>query len=550
MATYGPQQARAPHGMVASADALASKIGVDTLKRGGNAVDAAVAVGLALAVTYPEAGNLGGGGFMLIRMADGRATAIDYRETAPAGASRNMYLDNSGALIPQASSVGYRAVGVPGTVAGFALAQRRYGRLQWKDVVAPAVHLAEQGFPLTQHLASLLRGSKVLLRFAESRRVFQRGGRFYTEGETFRQPDLAATLRRLMDKGPREFYEGRTADLLARDMAAHGGLITRDDLRRYTAVERAPLRGTYRGHEVITMPPPSSGGACLIEMLNMLEPRDVKGLGYGSAAYDHLLVEAMRRAFADRAALMGDPDFVKVPVRGLTAKPYAAERAKTIDPERATPSAQVGAGDPGPYESPQTTHYSVVDAQGNAVSNTYTLNNNFGSGVTAAGTGVLLNNEMDDFAAKPGTPNGFGLVQGEQNAVAPGKRPLSSMTPTILTRGGKLFLVIGSPGGPTIITTVLQTIVNVVDHGMSLPRAVAAPRLHHQWLPDALDTEEFAVPAEVRTVLEARGHTFNPKGGFQGGKRWGNAQGILVEPGSGMRVGASDPRGVGAVAGY
>jgi gamma-glutamyltranspeptidase/glutathione hydrolase len=546
---YGPQQARAPKGMVASAETLASNVGVSILKKGGNAVDAAVAVGLALAVTYPEAGNLGGGGFLLLRLADGHTTAIDFRETAPAKASANMYLGKDGQ--PTADSrVGYRAVGVPGTVAGFALAQRKYGRLKWSDVVAPAVTLAADGFPVTDYLARLMKNSKALPVSAESRRVFQRNGRPYLEGELFRQPDLAATLRRLREKGPREFYEGQTATLIARDMAANGGLITRDDLKRYTAVERVPLKGTYRGYEVLTMPPPSSGGACLLEMLNILEPHDIKSLGYGSSASDHLLVESMRRAFADRSELFGDPAFVKVPTRGLSSKAYAKERARSIDPEHATPSKEVGIGNPVPYESMQTTHYSVVDAAGNAVSCTYTLNNNFGSGVTAKGTGILLNNEMDDFTAKPGTANGFGLVQGKRNAIAPQKRPLSSMTPTILTKNGKLFMVIGSPGGPTIITTVFQAIVNVIDHGMSLPGAIAAGRLHHQWLPDAIDTEEFSTPADVRKALIAKGHTFNPKGGFQGNKRWGNTMGILIEPGTGVRIGAADPRGIGAVAGY
>ena len=546
---YGPQQARAPHGMVVSAETLASNVGVQILKKGGNAVDAAVAVGLALAVTYPEAGNLGGGGFLLLRLADGRTTAIDFRETAPAKATRNMYLDRNGNPTA-ASRVGYRAVGVPGTVAGLALAQQRYGRLKWRDVVAPALSLAENGFPVTDYLARTLKYSKALAGFAESRRVFQRRGRPYIEGELFRQPDLAATLRRLREKGPREFYEGQTAALIARDMTAHGGLITREDLRGYKPAERVPLRGTYRGYDILTMPPPSSGGICLLEMLNILEPHDIKTLGYGSSDADHLLVESMRRAFADRAELIGDPAFVKTPARGLSSKAYAATRARTIDPSHATPSKEVGVGNPAPYESQQTTHYSVVDAMGNAVSCTYTLNNSFGSGVTATGTSILLNNEMDDFAAKPGTANGFGLVQGERNAITPGKRPLSSMTPTILTKNGKLFLVIGSPGGPTIITTVLQVIVNVIDHGMSLPRAIAAGRIHHQWLPDSIDTEEFTVPKDVRTALESRGHTFNSKGGFQGGKRWGNAMGILIEPETGTRIGAADPRGIGAVEGY
>ncbi len=537
------QSAQARHGMVASASGLASQVGVDTLERGGNAVDAAVAVALALAVVYPEAGNLGGGGFMLIRLADGRSTAIDYRETAPALASRAMFLDKAGNVVKGASLVGYRAVGVPGTVAGLALAQRRYGRLSWRQVVEPARRLAAQGFVVSPALASSLRKAKALNGFAESRRVFGRGGNSYRAGETFRQPDLAATLGRLEEHGAREFYTGRTARLLARDMAAHGGLVTLSDLRRYRAVERVPLRGTYRGCGVLTMPPPSSGGFALLEMLNVLERSDVRRLGYGTAPTDHLLVEAMRRAFADRAAFGGDPDFVRVPVRGLVSKAYAAHLAKTIDLRRATPSAQVGQGQPQAYEGHDTTHFSVVDAQGNAVANTYTLNFLYGSGVTAVGTGVLLNDEMDDFASRPNTPNGFGLIQGEANAIGPRRRPLSSMTPTILTRHGRLFLVIGSPGGPTIISTVLQVIVDVVDHGLTLPRALAAPRLHHQWLPDVIRYEPGAVPPDVRAALEAEGHRFAPApGAFPGSPTWGDAEGILVDPHSGVRLGASDPR--------
>ena len=537
------QSAQAKHGMVASASGLASQVGVDTLKRGGNAVDAAVAVGLALAVVYPEAGNLGGGGFMLIRMADGRNTAIDYRETAPALASRTLYLDKQGNIIKGASLVGYRAVGVPGTVAGLALAQRRYGRLSWRQVVEPARRLAAQGFLISPALASSLKKATVLNGFAESRRVFGRGGKAYRAGELFRQPALAATLERLEEHGPREFYTGRTARLLAQDMAAHGGLVTLADLRHYRAVERTPLRGTYRGYGVLTMPPPSSGGVALLEMLNILERSDVRRMGSGTASTDHLLIEAMRRAFADRSAFGGDPDFVRVPVRGLIAKAYAAQAAGTIDPRQSTPSAQTKPGRPQAYESHDTTHFSVVDAEGNAVSNTYTLNFLYGSGVTAVGTGVLLNDEMDDFASKPGTPNGFGLIQGAANAIGPHKRPLSSMTPTILTRHGRLFLVLGSPGGPTIINTVLQVILNVVDHGMTLSQAVAAPRLHHQWLPDLIRYEPGAVPPDVRAALDAEGHRFAPEpGAFPGNPTWGDAEGIVVDPRSGMRLGASDPR--------
>jgi len=546
------KSSHARHGMVASASGLASQVGVDTLRRGGNAVDAAVAVGLALAVVYPEAGNLGGGGFMLIRLVDGRSTAIDYREVAPALASHTMYLDKEGGVIKGDSLVGYRAVGVPGTVAGLALAQRRYGRLSWRQVVEPARRLAADGFVVTLALASSLQASASLKDFAESRRIFLRSGEPFQAGEVLRQPDLAATLERLATNGPREFYMGRTARLLARDIAAHGGLVTLADLSHYRAVERTPLRGTYRGYGVLTMPPPSSGGVALLEMLNILERHDIGRMGYQTAATDHLLIEAMRRAFADRSAFGGDPDFVRVPVRGLTSKVYAAQLDKTIRSAEATPSAKVGHGQPMAYESPETTHFSVVDAQGNAVSNTYTLNFLYGSGVTAVGTGVLLNDEMDDFASKPNTPNGFGLIQGEANAIAPRKRPLSSMTPTILTRNGKLLLVIGSPGGPTIINTVLEVILNVVDHHMTLAQAIAAPRLHHQWLPDLIRYEPGAVPPKVRARLEAEGHRFAPEAGvFPGSPTWGDAEGIFVDPATGERYGASDPRSKDArVMGY
>jgi len=537
------KSAHARQGMVASASGLASLVGVDTLRRGGNAVDAAVAVGLALAVVYPQAGNLGGGGFMLIRLADGRSTAIDYREVAPALASRTMYLDKSGNVIKGASLVGYRAVGVPGTVAGLALAQRKYGKLSWRQVLDPARRLAAEGFVVSPALAQSLQKSDSVKDFAESRRIFLRSGKPFRAGEVFRQPDLAATLGRLAMNGPREFYTGRTARLLARDMAAHDGLVTLADLRRYKAVERRPLRGTYRGYGVLTMPPPSSGGVALLEMLNILERHEIGVMGYQTAATDHLRVEAMRRAFADRSAFGGDPDFVRVPVRGLTSKAYAAQVDETIRSAEATPSAKVWHGQPLAYESPETTHFSVVDAQGNAVSNTYTLNFLYGSGVTAVGTGVLLNDEMDDFASKPNTPNGFGLIQGENNAIAPRKRPLSSMTPTILTRHGKLFLVIGSPGGPTIINTVLQVILNVVDHHMTLAQAIAAPRLHHQWLPDLIRYEPGALSSPVRAALEAEGHRFAPEAGaFPGSATWGDAEGIFVDPATEDRSGASDPR--------
>ena len=544
---WAQQPVRASHGMVASASLLASQAGVDVLKRGGNAVDAACATALTLAVTYPVAGNLGGGGFMLIRLADGTTTAIDYRETAPNAASQTMYLDAAGNVVPDLSLVGYRASGVPGTVAGLALAQQKYGVLRWRDVVEPARLLAAQGFVISPTMARSLRAEKSLAQCVESRRVFLKNGEFYKAGDLFKQPALAATLRRLQVQGPREFYEGLTAQMIAADMKAHGGLITRADLKNYKAVEREPLRGTYRGCDIVTMPPPSSGGIALLEMLNILEPHDLAGLGVRTAPTDHLLIEAMRRAFADRAEFLGDPDFVRVPTQGLISKTYAAEVAKTLDLHHATPSSDIGHGKPLAYESPQTTHFSVVDAAGNAVSNTYTLNMGYGSGVTVRGAGFLLNDEMDDFTSKPGVPNGFGLIQGETNAIQPHKRPLSSMTPTLVVRDGKLFMVIGSPGGPTIINTVLQTISNVVDHGMNIAQSIAAPRLHHQWLPDRVQAETDALSPGVLAELLKMGHVFAPNAG-KPGVHWGDAEGILIDPKTGTRLGASDPRSSGAAA--
>ncbi|MCS7079949.1 MAG: gamma-glutamyltransferase [Chloracidobacterium sp.] len=537
------QPVRAPKAMVASASAIASRVGVDILQRGGNAVDAAVAVGLALAVTFPVAGNLGGGGFMLIRMADGRTTAIDYRETAPAAARRDMYLDADGNHVVEKSTVGYAAVGVPGTVAGFDLALRKYGRLKWAQVVAPARRLAREGFPVSYAMAQGLRIAERLARDPESRRIFHRNGNYYAEGEIFRQPELADTLERLERRGPREFYEGETARRIAAAMAANGGLITLDDLKRYRPVERTPLRGTYRGYEIVTFPPPSSGGVVLLNVLNQLEGDDLAALGPGSSEASHLLIEALRRSFADRAALMGDPDFVQVPVDMLISKSYARERRATIDPNRATPSAAVRAGPEAPVsEAAETTHFTIVDAEGNIVANTYTLNGPYGAGVTVPGTGVLLNNEMDDFTAKPGSPNAFQLIQGEANAIAPGKRPLSSMTPTIVLKDGKPWFAVGSPGGPTIISTVIQIIINVIDHKMNLQQAIDAPRLHHQWLPDVVMWEPYGMTADTRRALEAKGHRLDVIPRYNG-----DAEGIMIDA-TGVRLGASDPRNPDALA--
>jgi gamma-glutamyltranspeptidase/glutathione hydrolase len=545
------EPARARHGMVASTSRIASEVGVAILKRGGNAVDAAIAVAFALAVTYPAAGNLGGGGFMMIRFRDGRTTAIDYREMAPAAAHRNVYLDKNGDLIKGegSSTVGYRAAGVPGTVAGMEMALKKYGsgKLTWAQLIEPARRLAADGFRLSYALARSLKREQALFEnYADSRKIFLNRGRFYNEGDILRQPELAATFARLQRGGPREFYEGLTAQLIAADMRRHNGLMTLEDLRGYVAKERMPLRSTYRGYEIISMPPPSSGGAVLIEMLNILEGYDLRSAGWSSAQRYHLMVEAMRRAFADRAEYMGDADFVAVPVAGLIDKSYAARLRATINPDRASTSAEVRAGRPAGAEAEETTHFTVVDSEGNAVANTYTLNGSYGSGVVAQGTGVLLNNEMDDFAAKPGAPNLYGLIQGERNAVAPRKRPLSAMTPTfVLRKDGSLWFTIGSPGGPTIINTVLQVITNIIDYDMNIQQAIDAPRIHHQWLPDVITYEPYGLSTDTRRALEARGHKLTDRPRYMG-----DAQGIMIEEATQVRLGASDPRNEGAPVGY
>ncbi|MEK6287845.1 MAG: gamma-glutamyltransferase [Acidobacteriota bacterium] len=536
---------RARRGMVASTSEIASRVGVEIMQRGGNAIDAAVAVGLALAVTWPSAGNIGGGGFMMIRRANGNTEIIDYRERAPLAASRDMYLDKNGGVIKGASTVGYKAVGVPGTVAGLSLALERHGKLKWAEVIEPARKLATEGFTVSYHLSRSLQGAeskKLLTQFPDSNRIFLRDGRFYDEGERLLQPELGATLARLKDKGPREFYEGKTAQMIAGDMKANGGLITEKDLKQYEPTIRKPLKGTYRGYEIVTMPPPSSGGAALLEMLNILEHYNLAELGPGSSDTIHLLVESQRRAFADRAEFMGDADFVKVPVEGLISKKYADDLAKTIDSERATPSDKVRAGKP---ESTQTTHFTIIDEEGNVVSNTYTLNGGYGSGVTVRGTGMLLNNEMDDFTSKPGVPNAYGLLQSENNAIAPRKRPLSAMTPTIVLKDNKVWFAIGSPGGPTIINTVLQVIVNVVDFGMSIQQAIDTPRFHHQWMPDRIEFEPLGINRDTRMALERKGHVFAEKA-----RNMGDAEGVMIDPKTGMRLGASDPRSGGVPVGY
>jgi gamma-glutamyltranspeptidase / glutathione hydrolase len=544
------QPLHAKSAVVACTRQLASQIGVDIMKQGGNAVDAAVAVGFALAVLWPPAGNIGGGGFLLIRLQDGSTEAIDYREVAPSSASRDMYLDAKGNVVPDLSVVGYKASGVPGTVAGLEMAWKRHGQLPWKTLLEPARKYAAEGFPIDSDLLSELNDYQpTLTQFPESKRIFLNKGTGFQEGDILRQPELAATIARIQQNGAAEFYEGQTAKLIAQDMQAHGGLITLEDLKSYKAVVRKPITGTYRGYEIVTMPPPSSGGIALIEMLNELEKFDLAKLGFHSADQVHVTTEAMRRAYADRANYLGDPDFVTIPTERLISKEYAQQIAATIQMDKATPSSNYNRNTTAANEKAQTTQYTIVDKDGNVASNTYTLNDGFGSRVTVPGIGMLMNNEMDDFTSKPGVPNLYGLIQGESNAIAPKKRPLSSMTPTIVLKDGKVFLALGSPGGGTIINTVLQTIVNVIDYGMNIQEAIDQPRFHHQWMPDAISVEPYALNADTARILEQRGHKLK-SGYYSDDPHWGDAQVIMIDPKTGMRYGASDSRHAGAPAGY
>lgn len=534
------------------------------MQAGGNAVDSAVAAGFALAVVHPAAGNLGGGGFMLIRMADGRAHFLDYREKAPAAAKPDMYLDAPGNVIEDASLIGYKSVAVPGSVAGMVYAEQKYGKLTLRQVIAPAIRLARDGYPLSWSEARDLH-DKYLSQFPESRRIFQREGNYYQPGEVFRQPDLARTLERIAAK-PDDFYHGDLASELAAAVQKGGGLITADDLAKYEVKEREPVRGTYRGYEVISAPPPSSGGTVLIEALNILEGYDLNKLGDRSALSIHFTTEAFRRAFFDRAEFMGDPDFGKIPVAQLVDKKYGAAWRDSIDSDRASPSKELKRpaifseleqfaavhAQPRVYrEGTHTTHYSVVDAEGNAVAVTTTINNWFGSHVTADGLGFLLNDEMDDFSAKPGVPNSDGLIQGTANAIGPGKRPLSSMTPTIVVRDGRPFLVLGSPGSSKIITTVANVLMGVIDYGMNIQEAVDAPRFHNQWLPDLLNVERWFSPDTVHDLEKMGYHVqYGLREGSDMGGYWSDAECIAVDPKTGDRLGASDYRSNGKAVGY
>lgn len=527
--------------MVVSREANATDAGVAVLKAGGNAIDAAAAVGLALAVTHPSAGNLGGGGFMLIRFADGRTTFIDFRERAPLQATRDMYLDKDGT--PTRDSVlGWRAAGVPGTPRGLEYAQRKYGKAKWADVVAPSVRLARSGFTVSYGLANGLKSAKNLAQFPESKRIYQKGGTFHEAGDRLVQPELAAVLERMQKFGARDFYEGETARIFAAEMAKNGGLITLDDLKQYQAAERKPLEGQFRGYTVITAPPPSSGGIGILQMLAVLEGTGYEKQGAGSAAAIHYTAEAMRRYYADRAEHLGDPDFWPVPVSKLLSPAYVKKLRASIDPDRATNSDVIKAGDLKTMESEETTHYSIVDSEGNCVAVTYTLNGGYGAGVTVPGLGILLNNEMDDFSVKPGHPNMFGALGGEANAIVPKKRPLSSMSPSIVLKDGKPFLVVGTPGGTKILTSVMQVIQNVIDFKMNAQDAVNFPRFHHQWRPDKLQMEPQFSP-DTRKLLEQRGHAVEIVRNIC-------EMAVIQFEANGWLAGAADPRVEGKAAGY
>lgn len=581
-ADYVPSHAK--HAMVVSIQHYAADAGLEVLKEGGNAVDAAVATGFALAVTLPSAGNIGGGGFMLIREKNGKAHFLDYREKAPAAASANMYLDAQGNVIPKMSTQGSKASGVPGSVAGLTYAEKHYGKLGLAKVMAPAIRLAREGWVLTAPEAAGLHSS-LLSQFADSRRIFQRDGNFYKEGDTFREPELAKTLERIA-ANPEDFYKGAMAQEIAAYEKANGGNITAADMAAYEVKERTPLVGHYRGLEVLTSPPPSSGGIVLLETLNILSGYDLPKLGGDrSEAQMHYITEAFRRAYMDRGDYLGDPDFMKMPLEQMANPAYAAAWRKTIDPVKPTPSAELvrpeGFMPPPPkadglpvHESPQTTHYSVVDADGNAVSTTTTLNFPYGSGMTVTGLGFLLNDEMDDFASKMGVPNGFGLIQGPANAIAPGKRPLSSMTPTIVSEEpvchtikaphgtkigipapcepGKLRLVLGSPGGSTIITTVANDLISVVDNGLTIQQAADAPRFHHQYLPDTLGVEK-NFPAGPVEALRKDGYVVRQQSAKdeKASGTWGDSELIAVDPKTGELSGGQDQRHkYGKAAGY
>lgn len=528
---------RGNNGIVASSSAIASEVGIDILRQGGNAVDAAIATAFAMAVTWPTAGNIGGGGFLIYHGADGESTAFDFREKAPLASTRTMYLDDEGNVHENSNHDGILAVGVPGTVAGMELAHQRFGSLEWEVLLQPAIDLAQNGIPISWHLHDSFKGRKNWWdKYPSSARIFLReDGTFYEPGDTWVQADLAATLTRIQKNGKDGFYKGKTAQLIADFMSANGGIITLEDLAKYEAKERDPIRGTYRGHEIVSMPPPSSGGVAMVQMLNILEGFDLQTIGHNSALYLHLLTEAMRRAYADRANFLGDPDFNEdLPVAVLTSKEHADKQRETINLDRASPSdparfAQL-------YESDETTHFSVVDKEGNMVSLTYTLEHGYGSKIVVEGAGFLLNNEMGDFNSQPGVTKEDGTIGTLANQIRPEQRMLSSMSPTIVAKDGVPLFATGTPGGRTIINTTMQTILNVIDHGMNIATAIDAPRIHHQWLPNSTRMETGYFSADTVKLYEQRGHTIRPT------RSIGSAMGVYRDPETGVLSGAADPR--------
>ncbi|MFA1621580.1 gamma-glutamyltransferase [Rhizobium mongolense] len=552
-----PAPVEAEHGMVVTAQHLATDVGVEILKNGGNAVDAAVAVGYALAVVYPTAGNIGGGGFMTIRLKDGKTTFLDFRERAPLAATKTMYLDAKGDVVPRASLDGYLAVGVPGSVMGFETARERYGTKPRAELLAPAIRFAKDGFTLEQgDAATFASSAKRLAKDEAAAKIFLKpDGKPYSAGEKLLQPELAAVLSGISEKGTDAFYKAAPAEAIVKASQTKGGVLAKEDFEQYSVRELKPVECNYRGYDIVSSPPPSSGGVIICEILNVLEGYPLSYMGYGSSETVRAMVEAMRYAYVDRNAALGDPDFVDNPVSKLLDKGYAKEIREKIDPYKAGKS--VNLKPLGAKESVETTHYSIVDDEGNAVAVTYTLNGSFGAGVVAPGTGILLNNEMDDFTSKPGVPNLYGLVQGEANAIAPKKTPLSSMSPTIISRDGKPFMVIGSPGGSRIITITLEAILNVIDFGMDISQAVNAPRIHHQWQPDKIYLEPYTLSPDTIKTLAAMGYSFDDG---SGPPQWGQAAGILVggksladiEKGGGARYyGAMDSRATeGAAKGY
>ncbi|NOZ63015.1 MAG: gamma-glutamyltransferase [Calditrichaeota bacterium] len=539
-------EARGKQGMVVSSEETATRVGVDVLKKGGNAIDAAIAVGFALAVTYPTAGNIGGGGFMVISFPDGRSTTIDFRETAPLKASRDMYLDADGKVIPGKSTFGYAACGVPGTVAGLTMALKKYGTMPLKKLLQPALALAKNGLPVSyQFHRDLLRLKNAFSRFPSSKKVFfKKNGEIYEKGDIFRQPDLYSTLKRIAKHGAKGFYEGKTAKLIVRDMEKNHGLITLKDLRDYRAIERRPVIGQFHDYEVISMGLPSSGGICLIQAFNILEKYDLKQMGWNSSQYLHLLTETLKNIFAVRAHFLGDADFVKVPIKTLISKNFAQKIAENIQPDRAVPAAEIPIANPFQFEGNHTTHYNVVDKNGMAVAVTYTINSGYGAKAVVDGAGFLLNNEMDDFAIKAGNPNIYKLVAFAPNLIEPGKRMLSSMSPTIMRKNGKFFMAVGAMGGPKIITATLQTILNVIVFDMSLQEAINAPRIHHQWLPDKIFVEKMFFPSDVLENLRAMGHTVETMGYHS------EVTAILFQEKSGELIGAPDFRWNGKALGF